>query len=393
LPEGVSRKLRLGIAGLGRAFSVMLPTFQRDPRVSLVAAADPRPEARTRFEVDIGGRTYETVAALCEDAAVEVLYVATPHQFHAEHACLGASAGKHLLIEKPMCLSLAEATEIIEAARHARVHVLVGHSHSYDAPILKTRKLIESGVYGAVRMITAVNYTDFLYRPRRPEELDTSRGGGALLNQAPHQVDIVRLLGGGCVASVRAQTGAWDHMRPTEGAYAALLNFTNGAYASLAYSGYGHFDSDEWQNWTGEMGQTKSARPFARRHFASAEEELAAKNAGNYGGSGWEAPAPQSLLHQHFGTIIVSCDRADLRPSPAGVMIYDDKGMQFDALLPPAVPRGEVINELYAAVIEGETSPLHNGQWGRATLEVCLAMLQSAHEGKDIALTYQVPVG
>jgi phthalate 4,5-cis-dihydrodiol dehydrogenase len=392
LQERVPRKLRLGIAGLGRAFSVMLPTFQRDPRVALVAAADPRPEARIRFEADFGGRTYETVAALCDDAAVDVLYVATPHQFHAEHSCLGASAGKHLLIEKPMALSVREATEIIEAAERAGVHVLVGHSHSFDAPVLKTRKLIESGVYGAVRMITAVNYTDFLYRPRRPEELDTSRGGGALFNQAPHQVDIIRLLGGGCVASVRAQTGAWDHKRATEGAYAALLTFANGAYASLAYSGYGRFDSDEWQNWIGEMGQKKSAKPFARRRFVGAEEELAAKNEGNYGGSGWEAPAPQSLLHEHFGTVVVSCDRADLRPSPTGVMIYDDKGMQLDALLPPAVPRGEVINELYAAVIEGETSPLHNGRWGRATLEVCLAMLQSAHEGKDIALSYQVPV-
>ena len=46
-------------------------------------------------------------------------------------------------------------------------------------------------------MITALNYTDFLYRPRRPEELDTAQGGGAVFNQAAHQVDIVRLLGGG----------------------------------------------------------------------------------------------------------------------------------------------------------------------------------------------------
>ena len=74
-------------------------------------------------------------------------------------------------------------------------------------------------------MITAINYTDFLYRPRRPEELDTAQGGGALFNQAPHQVDIVRLLGGGRVASVRAMTGAGIAARPTEGAYAALLTF------------------------------------------------------------------------------------------------------------------------------------------------------------------------
>ena len=80
------------------------------------------------------------------------------------------------------------------------MHLVVGHSHSFDAPILRTRELIASGDFGAVRMINAFNYTDFLYRPRRPEELDTAHGGGAVFNQAAHQVDIVRLLGGGRVS-------------------------------------------------------------------------------------------------------------------------------------------------------------------------------------------------
>ena len=55
------RRLRIGVAGLGRAFSVMLPTFMRDPRVALVAAADPRAEARQRFAADFSARTFQTV--------------------------------------------------------------------------------------------------------------------------------------------------------------------------------------------------------------------------------------------------------------------------------------------------------------------------------------------
>ena len=112
-------------------------------------------------------------------------------------------------------------------------------------------------------MINALNYTDYLYRPRRPEELDTSKGGGAVFNQAAHQVDIVRLVAGAPVTGVRALTGSWDATRPTEGAYATLLTFANGAFASLVYSGYGHFDSDEFEGWIGEMGQTKAALPCA----------------------------------------------------------------------------------------------------------------------------------
>lgn len=392
MEQAAPRTLRLGVAGLGRAFSVMLPTFLADRRVRLVAAADPRPEARAQFGHDFGGKTYADVEALCGDADVEAVYIATPHQHHATHARLAAAHGKHLLIEKPIALTLADAQSITQAARTAGVQVIVGHSHSFDLPILRARALIESGAYGAVRMISALNYTDFLYRPRRPEELDTAQGGGALFNQAPHQVDIVRLLGGGRVKSVRAGAGAWDPKRPTEGAYSALLTFETGAFASLTYSGYGHFDSDEFQGWIGEMGQAKPAEPRReRRHFSDSAAEAAFKATRTYGGENWTPPTPRELAHQHFGTLLVSCERADLRPLPNGVVIYDDSGARLDALPLPSVPRAEVIDELYGAVVDGRP-PLHDGDWATATLEVCLAMLQSAREGREIALAHQVAV-
>jgi phthalate 4,5-cis-dihydrodiol dehydrogenase len=383
--------LRIGVAGLGRAFTVMLPTFAADPRVALVSAADPRMEARRSFARDFGGRAYDTVEELCADPDIEIVYVATPHQLHARHAILSARNGKHVLVEKPMALTLDDCAGMIAAARSAGVHLIVGHSHSFDAPILRTRELVASGEFGAVRMIQALNYTDFLYRPRRPEELDTAQGGGAVFNQAAHQIDIVRLIGGGRVKSVRAATGAWDAARPTEGAYAALLTFANGTFAALTYSGYGHFDSDEFFGWIGEMGQPK--QPYARKpqSFASLADEEAAKNARNYGGANWQQVPTQTLAHQHFGTIIVSCERGDLRPMPDGVMIYQKGTARLDPMPPPNIPRAEVIDELYAAVVDGKP-PLHHGEWAMATLEVCLAMLQSAREGRDVALRHQVAV-
>jgi phthalate 4,5-cis-dihydrodiol dehydrogenase len=377
----------MGVAGLGRAFSIMLPTLQRDPRVAVVAAADPRPDARQRFTADFGGTAYGTVSALCADPQVEAIYVASPHQLHAEHAQIAAEHGKHVLVEKPIALTLAEAKAMIAAARKAGVYLIAGHSHSFDGPILRARALIASGRYGAVRMITAVNYTDFLTRPRRPEELDTGQGGGVLFNQAPHQVDIVRLLGGGHVSSVRAMTGAWNDARPTEGAYAALLAFESGAFASLAYNGYGQFDSDEFSGWIGELGQKKNPRT-APRQLQDPGQEAAAKAARSYGGAGWQPAPAQDLLHQHFGTILVSCQHADLRPLPTGVMIYEDGVGRLDSLPQPTIPRAEVIDELYAAVIEKQP-PLHDGAWAMATLEVCLAMLRSGREGAEIPLQHQ----
>lgn len=384
------RKLRLGVAGLGRAFTVMLPTFTGDARVQLVAAADTRPEARQRFAADFSAVSYASIEELCADRAVEAVYVATPHEYHAQHATLAAQHGKHLLIEKPMALTLDECAKIIEAARRSGVHLVVGHSHSFDAPVRRLRALIESGGFGGVHMINAINYTDYLYRPRRPEELDTARGGGAVFNQAAHQVDVVRLIGGGRVASVRAATGSWDARRPTEGAYAALLTFENGIFASLTYNGYGHFDTDEFQGWVGEMGQTK--QPYAgpsRLRFATPQDELVLKNARNYGGAEFRPPAVHTAAHQNFGTVLVSCERADLRALPNGVMIYQNGSARLDALPPPAAPRVEVIDELYEAVVNGK-APLHNGAWAMATVEVLLAMLRSAREGRDVTLNHQV---
>src|SRR3954468_23979689 len=102
------KTIAMGAAGLGRAFSLMAPTFAGDARVRLVAAADPRAEARRRFEADFGGRTYATVEELCADAEGEAVYVGTPHERHAEPTLLGAGAGRHARVEKPMALSLEQ---------------------------------------------------------------------------------------------------------------------------------------------------------------------------------------------------------------------------------------------------------------------------------------------
>jgi len=388
--------VRIGAAGLGRAFALMAPTFRADPRVALVAAADPRPGARERFTGDFGGRAYATVDELVGDPEVDAVYVATPHQLHAPHVALAAAARRHVLVEKPMALALADCRAMVDACRAAGVHLVVGHSHAFDAPIREARRIVDRGEVGRVRMITALNFTDFLYRLRRPEELDTREGGGAVFNQAAHHVDVVRRLAGARALSVRAEVGRWDDERPTEGAYSALIRFEGGAFATLVYSGYAHFDSDAWCGWVGEMGQPRDAEDYgaARRRLASVrsrDEEVALKAASNYGGVAASLPRAGAvpMRHQHFGPLIVSCDRADLRPLPTGVEVYGDRERRMHDLPPPAVPRAEVIDELVEAVRRGR-APLHDGASAMATVEICLAMLRSAREGRDVALEHQV---
>ncbi|MBW9105017.1 MULTISPECIES: Gfo/Idh/MocA family protein [Paraburkholderia] len=386
------RRLRIGVAGLGRAFSLMLPTFLVDRRVELVAACDPRAEARQQFSKDFAAPTYADVRELAADPKVEAIYIASPHQYHAAHTEIAAAGGKHVLVEKPMALSLAECDRMIDACRQAGVTLIVGHCHSFDTPYLETRRLIESGEFGSVRMIHAANFTDYLYRPRRPEELSTAEGGGAVFSQAAHQVDIVRLLVGSRARRLRATVGRWDAERPTEGAYSAIIWFECGAFASVSYSGYGHFDSDEWMGWIGEMGAAKSPHAYgnARRRLAtlpSPEQEARLKAEGTYGGVSYTPPSSErvSLYHQHFGPVIVSCERGDLRPMADSVLVYGDMCSVKRPLDLPSVPRREVIDELYDAVL-GKAPPIHDGEWARETLEICLAILKSNEEGRDVEL-------
>lgn len=391
----MAERLRLGVIGLGRAFTLMLPTFASHPRISLVAATDPRGDAVSRFAAEFGATGYETAASLCNDSSVQAVYVASPHQFHLEHVALAAAAGKHVLVEKPMALTLRECERMIEVTTKHGVYLLVGHSHSFDLPYLHARSVIRSGRFGRLRMVNALNFTDFLYRPRRPEELDTKAGGGVVFSQAAHQVDIVRLLATSKAASIRAFVGRWDASRPTEGAYNAQLEFEDGSFASLTYSGYAHFDSDEFMDWWGELGLRKQASSYGRtrRTLMSAKspaEETELKNKRAYGPSGRDAFKLEGVTaHNHFGLIVASCDGADLRPTPSGVEVYADFERFTEALPAPTVPRAEVVDELCDAVLLGQP-PLHSGEWGMATVEACLGILTSAEQGCATALRHQV---
>jgi len=387
------KPIGLGIAGLGMAGAVMVRAVARHPDFRLAAAADPQAGPRLAFAWDFKANVHSDIRALCDDRTVDAVYIATPHQFHAEHAKLVAAAGKHIILEKPMALTLADCDAILATVEKTRVCLVIGHTHAFDSAIRTMRAMIASGDLGRLGMIASWNYTNYLYRPRRPEELDTTKGGGILFNQLPHQIDVVRLLGGGLVRSVRAHAGVLDRARPTEGHAVIFLSFQDGAAASLVYGGYDFFDSDELHGWISERGSAKEpAHGAARRGLATRTRDETELRIANYA---YGAPDDGEPPHQpHFGLTIATCSRGELRGSADGVWLYGEEGRREIALPqgPRFAGRGNVLDDLAAAIRTGQ-KPVHDGRWGKATLEVVLAVQQSAREGREVTLKYQVGVG
>jgi phthalate 4,5-cis-dihydrodiol dehydrogenase len=392
----VNEVLRLGIAGLGVASTQILPPISTLPFIKITAAADLRTDALAKFREAYKGETFTSVEAMCASPNVDAVYVATPNQLHARHVITAANHKKHVIVEKPMALSIEECEAMNQAAEKNRVNLLCGHTHSFDPPVRKIREIVKGGELGKLCMINTWNYNEFMYRPRMKHELATSRG--VVLNQGPHHVDIVRLIGGGMVRSVRAMTGIWDKARAHEGSYACYLEFEDGTPATLIYSGYGFFDSAELFSWVGEGGQHRDPDTNLKvrrqlREVQSPEEEERLKEGMRFGGQRegefshvWSGERKQPF----FGFTLVSCERGDIRQTPDGLLVYGENEKREITLPPGSRGREAEVEELYDAVVHGRPV-FHDGRWGAATLEVCLAMLESAEQRKEIFLSHQVP--
>jgi phthalate 4,5-cis-dihydrodiol dehydrogenase len=328
---------------------------------------------------------FPNVEALCDSGLVDALFIGTPTDLHTEHALTAIEAGKHVVLAKPMALNLADGQRTIAAAEARGVHLIVGHSQSYEPAVKRMREIVVSGELGRLGMINSWYYTDWIYRGRKPSELQTELGGGVVYRQGAHHFDIARVLGGGLARSVRAMAGRWDQQRPTEGAYAAFLEFESGAAATLVFNGYDHFRTTELGFPIGEGGNEVRDEVYGQARAAIAArpaDELALKKERRM-------RQPGERRQAFYGLTIVSCERGDIRQSPDGLLVYGDEGPREVPLPRGVTGRDLMLDELYQAVVS-DTPALHDGRWGMATLELQLAVLESARERREVLLSHQV---
>jgi phthalate 4,5-cis-dihydrodiol dehydrogenase len=393
--------MRVGVVGLGVAGGLVLPEIAAHPGVTITAGADPRPAAREAFARQFQAETYPDIEALCASPNVDLVYIFTPNRLHAQHAVVAAEHRKQVILDKPLGLSLAEADQAIAAAERNGVRLLVGHTQSLDAPIRAMADMVGRGELGRLLMVNTWFFSDWLYRPRSLGELDPDQGEGLVMRQGPVQVDIVRMIGGGRVRSVRATATAIDPERPINGSYVAFAAFEEGAAATLVYSGHAYFDSTELTFGVGLQGYPVAPEAHGRsraqiRGFADRADEDAYKDSTRYGGSRrGSAPDPSARRHAFFGLTIASCEGGDIRQTPSGLVVYGPDGPRE-----LAVDAGSTYEQRYTTaelnlMLDAWTNdaPLasHDGVWAKGTLEMCLAILESSRDGREVMLRHQKP--
>jgi phthalate 4,5-cis-dihydrodiol dehydrogenase len=391
-------KMRMGLAGLGAASTHILRALDAYDNIIVTAACDVREDALAAFRATRPGSTYSSVEEMAESDEVDAIYVATPNYLHCEHVLQAIANGKDVIVEKPVAITLEECDRMIKGAADAGVRVLAGHTHSFDAPIAAMTKLIhEDGLVGDLYMLHNAFYTDWMYRGRVADELDTSRGGGVVFRQGPHGVDIIRQLAGRRATRVTARTSQLDSQRPTHGSYTAMIEFGPDVVATVTFSGYAFFDSAELTWDRGELGcprplGTSSENRRRILGFKSAEEETIYKNSVRFTGpeaENWLAVLDcdeANRTHPFYGLTVVSGSKGDLRQSEHGLYFYGEHGREEIPVAKAALEREAELDVLYQAWRDDVPLRGHDIVWARDTLEICLAIMESSESGRAVDL-------
>ncbi len=208
----------------------------------------------------------------------------------------------------------------------------------------------------------------------------------------------------------RAQT-IWDPLRGCPGGYTCFLEFETGVPATLVYDARGFFDTSELFWWIAEGGARRDPDTNfkMRKNFMSlsrlgeAEREKVLehqKEQGRYGAENvdpklwelWGYSSTDAAQYQpFFGFTLVSCEKGALRQSPNGIFVYGEEKKDEILLQKEFRGRAAELMELYNSVVHNRPI-FHDGRWAKATLEVCLAIIDSANKKKEIALSHQVPM-
>ncbi|MNI06552.1 putative 4,5-dihydroxyphthalate dehydrogenase [compost metagenome] len=186
-----------------------------------------------------GIRTYVLEDDMYEQERPDIVVIALPHNLHRASAVRAADQGCHILLEKPMALSIQECDEIMTAVTRSGVRLMVGHTQQYLPENRKAREIIATGELGQLIMIHDIRHVNY-FRPDRPEWffIKEASGGGIIANLGSHSIDKIQWLSGSPIAKVKASLSFHGNRGNVEGSGMLFLETASRIPASITQSGY-----------------------------------------------------------------------------------------------------------------------------------------------------------
>jgi predicted dehydrogenase len=227
--------LGVGIVGsgfMGRTYAEAISKYCPQAAVKAVAGGSRAQSLSETYAVD----WEESVASLVRREDISTVFIATPHDRHAEHALAAAARGKHVMIEKPMACTVADCDAVIQACEKAGVVCSVAFTQRSRKCNIKAKEVIESGQIGRIQQITewqllAGGLATF-------PKWQSDRGNlGILVGHAIHCFDRIRWLSGAEIATVYAKSTSLEANAEVEGTSMVLMTLTDGTAVSLWSSG------------------------------------------------------------------------------------------------------------------------------------------------------------
>ncbi len=338
-------ELRCGLIGCGRVAPRHAESIASLPGARLVAVADIREDRAERFAARQGAEGHTDYHALLARPDIDVVNICAPSGLHAQMAVDALAAGKHVLVEKPIALSLADADRMIAAAKAADRKLCVVLQNRYNPPMQDLRRLVDAGALGKLLLGSA---TVRWYRTQEYYEDDWhgtwAMDGGALMNQSIHHIDALQWLLG-APESVFAYTGTLAHRMEAEDVGVAVIRFRNGALGTVEGSTVTYPENLEGSVAIfGERGSAKVGGTALNRKVL------------------WKV---------------------------AGELEHERELLTREQVDPPSVygtSHRAVIADMIAAVRE-DREPKTNGPEARNSLALVLAMYESARTGEPVHLS------
>jgi predicted dehydrogenase len=310
-------KVRVGVLGTGiiiRDFHMV--TLQNHPRATVVAAGNLHSESLQRLAATYNiPKTYTDWAEMAADPEIDAVVIGLPNYLHAPVTVQMLEAGKHVLCEKPMALSVAEGEQMVAASRRSGRKLMIAHMWRFDREILWLRDLITSGTLGKVFKLKS--HAIWLYEGPPPGSWFITKnfaGGGALADMGIHSIDtLCYLLGKVRPTKVFANVGT--HFRDIElDDTATVLVEFEGGIAALIEAGWYHLYADGLEGYTQVYGTKGYARAlpsevhtYVEGVWSVARPQMPARK------QQCDLPMYQAQM-DHF----LTCIQQDREPSPGG---------------------------------------------------------------------------